>query len=112
MEFYHNPRCQKSRQALALLEEQSVDLEVRKYLEQPPTKKELMDLISKLGCKPEALLRKNEAIFKSNYKGKNFSDEEWIDIMVEHPKLIERPIFIYGDRAVVGRPPEKVLTLL
>lgn len=112
MKIYHNPRCRKSREALNLLQEQGVEPTIVEYLNTPLSKSELSDVISKLGIRPEELLRKGEAIFKSDFKGKDLSDEEWIDAMIEHPKLMERPIVVSGSKAVVGRPPEKVLELL
>ena len=81
------------------------------YLNTPPTFEELKQLIDLLGISPEQLLRKGEAIFKEQYKGKSFSDDEWIEIMIKNPKLIERPIVVDGEKAVLGRPPENVLSL-
>jgi|SRR5699024_6105648 len=112
MEIYHNPRCQKSREALAILEESGREFTIRKYLEDPLTEQELGDLISKLGIKPLELIRDNEKIFKEKYKGDKLTDEEWIRVMVENPRLIQRPIVVSGDRAVIGRPPENVRSLL
>ena len=110
--IYHNPRCSKSRQALKLLEEQGSDIEVIRYLDDKPDKKKLRILLKKLGLSAEELIRKNEQIYKTNYKGKELSEAAWIEAMVTYPKLIERPIVIKGDKAVVGRPPENVLKLL
>lgn len=112
MKIYHNPRCSKSRQALAILEEKGHSPEIIEYLKTPPTTDELKSVIDLLGIKPEELLRKGEAIFKENYKEKSLTDSEWIDAMIAHPKLIERPIFINGNNAIVGRPPEKVLEIV
>jgi arsenate reductase len=112
MEIFHNPRCSKSRNALGILQDKSVDVEVIKYLDTPPSYEELVSIISKLGISPFELIRKTESIYKENFKGKELTDEEWIKAMVEYPKLIERPIFINGDKAVIGRPPENVLTIL
>lgn len=112
MKIYHNPRCSKSRSALQLLEEKGVEVEVVKYLENTPTKAELKELLRKLDMKAEQIVRKGEADYKENFKGKTLSDDEWITAFIEYPKLIERPIFIKGDKAVVGRPPENVLDLL
>lgn len=110
--LYHNPRCSKSRQALHLLEDKGETIEVIKYLENPPTRQELKQVIELLGIKPIDLVRTQEPEWKDNYKGKNLSDKEIIDAMVQHPKLIERPIAIKDTHAVVGRPPEKVLDIL
>jgi arsenate reductase (glutaredoxin) len=112
MEIYHNPRCSKSRQTLQLLQEKGVSPEIVEYLNEVPTVEELKAIISKLGIRPEQLLRKGEAIFKEKYKGKTLSDDEWIQAMIENPKLIERPIVIKGNKAVLGRPPENVLELI
>ena len=112
MKIYHNPRCRKSRETLAILESKGVEAEVVLYLENTPTKAELKKVVKMLGISPQQLLRKGEAIFKEQYKGKTLSDDEWLEAMVAHPKLIERPIVVKGNRAVIGRPPESVLELL
>ena len=112
MEVYHNPRCRKSREAVQLLEERGISFEIVEYLKEVPTENELTTLIIKLGIKPEKLLRKGEADYKENFKGKELTDSEWIQAMIKYPKLIERPIVVKGDKAVVGRPLEKVLELL
>lgn len=112
MKIYHNPRCRKSRETLQLIQDAGIEPEVVEYLKTPPGKKELRDLISMLGIKPEQLIRKQEKEFKENYKGKVLSDSEWIDAMVEHPKLMERPIVVEGKKAILGRPPENVKELL
>lgn len=110
--LYHNPRCSKSRQALNLLEEEGETIEVVRYLENPPSHQELMQVIELLGIKPIELVRTQETVWKENYKGKKLSDEQIVDAMIENPKLIERPIAIKGTHAVIGRPPEKVLDIL
>ena len=112
MIIYHNPRCRKSRETLKLLQEKGVDPEIRLYLNNSPNKKELREVLKKLGISAESLVRKQESIFKENYKGKEMSEEDFIDAMVKYPKLIERPIVIKGDKAVLGRPPENVDKLL
>ena len=112
MKIYHNPRCSKSRQTLELINNAGKDVEIIKYLENIPTKAELKEIIAQLGITPIQLIRKNEAIWKEQYKGKTLSDDEIITAMVEHPKLIERPIVIKDNKAVLGRPPENVLDLL
>ena len=94
------------------LEKSGKDFEVIHYLETPPSKAELKEIISKLGIKPLELIRKGEKIFAENYKGKNLSDEKWIDAMIAHPILIERPIIISGDQAVIARPTEKIKEIL
>ena len=111
MEIYHNPRCTKSRQALQLLQDKGANFEVREYLKESLTFDELSSLIKKLNISPEQLLRKNEAIYKENFKGKTLSSDEWIQAMIDYPKLMERPIVVKGNNAVVGRPTERVLEL-
>lgn len=111
--IYHNPRCSKSRQTLALLEENQVTPEVVLYLETPPNADTLKDLLGKLGIGARELLRKGEDAYKeNNLKDASLSDEDLINAMVAHPKLIERPIVVKGDKAVLGRPPENVLALI
>lgn len=110
--IYHNPRCSKSRQTLQLLESKTDDFKIVKYLENTPSEKELSEIIDKLGISPIELVRKNEAIWKEEFKGKDMSDKELISAMITHPKLIERPIVIKGKNAIIGRPPEKVLALI
>jgi len=111
--IYHNPRCSKSRQTLALLEENGVEPQVRKYLEDAPSAEELTNVLSQLGITARDLLRKKEAEFKENgLDDSSLSDEQIIKVMTEVPKLIERPIVIKGDQARIGRPPESVLEIL
>ncbi len=110
--IYHNNRCSKSRQTLELLQNNNQEIEVIEYLKETPTAAELKDVLQKLGMKPEQLIRKGEAVYKEQFAGKSLSDDEWIQAMVENPVLIERPIVVKGDKAVIGRPPENVLSLL
>jgi arsenate reductase len=112
MKIYHNPRCRKSRETLALIEESGIEPEVIRYLDTPPSKEELAELVALLGISPKDLIRKGEAIYKEQFKGKELSDQEWLEAMVKHPKLIERPIVVEGGKAVLGRPPENVKELL
>jgi len=113
MKIYHNPRCSKSRQTLAILEENGVDFETVLYLDNPPSQKELKSLIAQLGISPRELLRKGEDAYKAlNLKDSSHSDAGLIKAMVENPKLIERPIVSNGQKAVLGRPPENVNALL
>lgn len=111
MKIYHNPRCRKSRETLAILKEKGADFEVVEYLKNTPTKDELKMVLSLLQVKPIDIIRKGESIFKEQFKGKDFSDEEWLNILIENPKLIERPIVITEKQAVIGRPPENVNVL-
>lgn len=108
IKIYHNSRCKKSHEALALLEESDENFEVINYLENTPSKGELQKVIKALGISPQDLVRKNESIWKENYKGKSLTDEEVILAMLQHPKLIERPIVINGNKAVIGRPKELI----
>ncbi len=112
MKIYHNPRCRKSRESLNLLNEREIKPEIVEYLKDNPSFDELRSIVAKLGIKSFELIRKGEQVFKENYKGKDLTDDEWIQAMVDNPILIERPIVVKGDRAVIGRPPEKVLTLI
>lgn len=108
----HNPRCSKSRAGLALLEEKGAEFEVCKYLDEALTPDELTTILVKLNKRPLDLIRRNEKIFKEEFADKELSDEEWILAMLEYPQLIERPIVINGDKAVVGRPTEAIETIL
>jgi len=111
--IYHNPRCSKSRQTLALLEERGIDPEIILYLETPPSAETLSGILQKLGITPRQLLRKGEDAYKeNNLSDTSLSDKQLIDAMVAHPKLIERPIVINGSKAALGRPPEQVLDIL
>lgn len=111
MKIYHNPRCSKSRQTLAIIEEHGQPVEIIKYLEEVPSIATLKNIITLLQIKPIELVRKNEAIWKEQFKGKELTDDEIICAMHEYPKLIERPIVIKGNDAIIGRPPESVKTL-
>lgn len=110
--IYHNNRCSKSRAACQLIADKGVDAEIVDYLKTPPSRDELRELLRKLGMKSAELVRRGESVFKEQYAGRSLSDEEWLDALVAHPILIERPIAVRGDRAVLGRPPEKILDLL
>lgn len=112
MELYHNPRCSTSRASLALLNENGLLPEIHEYLKAVPTTEELRALIAMLGIPPHELIRQNEDIYKEKFKGKKLNDEKWIQAMEKYPILIQRPIFIHNGKAVIGRPPERVLELL
>ena len=112
VEIYHNPRCSKSRQTLEILENEKQEIQIIKYLETPPTFDQLQSIIKLLGIKPIELVRKGEAIWKEKFRGKSLSEKELISAMIENPKLIERPIVINGKKAVIGRPPSKVLGIV
>jgi arsenate reductase len=109
--IWHNPRCGKSRAALALLRERGVEPQIVEYLKTPPSAAELRAVLRKLGMKPEQLLRKGEDAYRA-LAGKALTEAQWLEAMVRDPILIERPIVIKGERARLGRPPEEVLELL
>lgn len=108
IQIYHNPRCGKSRNCVAYISDKKLDASIIKYLETPPTEKELKDLLQKLNLKPIQLVRTKESIWIENYKNKSLTDEAIIQAIVTHPILIERPIVIKGDKAIIGRIPEEV----
>lgn len=111
--IYHNPRCSKSRQTLALLTQQKVEPNIVKYLETPPSEETLRDILKKLGMKPRELMRKGEKEYKElGLDDASLTDDQLIRAMVEHPRLIERPIVLKDDKAALGRPPEQVLDIL
>lgn len=112
IKIYHNPRCSKSRQGLEILENSGKEFEIVKYLDNTPSEKELKEVINLLGISPIDLVRKNEKIWKDEYKGKELSDSDIVKAMIENPKLIERPIVINGDKAAVGRPPEIIKEII
>lgn len=112
MKIYHNPRCSKSRQGLAILQDAQVEPEIINYIKNPISFEELSDILHKLAIPAIDLVRKNEAVWKENFKNKELSENEVIEAMVTFPKLIERPIVINGEVAVIGRPPEKIKELL
>jgi arsenate reductase len=112
IKIYHNNRCSKSRKGVQLLEESGKEFEIIKYLENIPTQEELTNIISLLNIPPIELVRKNEKDWKENFKGKELNDMEIIAAMVEFPKLIERPIVINNDKAVIGRPTEAIKNII
>ena len=111
--IYHNPRCSKSRQTLELLKTEGIDPEIIEYLNTPPDKATLKEILKLLGLAPRDLMRKNESIYKEGrLDDDNLSDDELIDAMIETPILIERPIVLANGKAMIGRPPESVLEIL
>jgi arsenate reductase len=112
IKIYHNPRCRKSREGLQLLKESKQEFKIIEYLKEAPSFDELKSIINLLGITPLELIRKNESIWKKNYKGKELTNDEVIRAMTEHPKLIERPIVINKEKAVIGRPPENIEYIL
>jgi arsenate reductase len=110
--IYHNPRCSKSRAALALLEEHGLKPRIIEYLKAAPSAAELRELVRRLGIKAEELVRKGEDVYKTKYAGKTMTEAQWIEAMAKDPILIERPIVMKGEQGVIGRPPENVKQLL
>jgi arsenate reductase len=112
MIIFYNPECSKCQAALDILNQNSCAVEIRNYLQIPPTVEELKALMNLLNCKPLDIVRKKETLFVENYEGKVLNDEEVFALLAEHPVLIERPIVIDGQRAVIGRPPELVIDFI
>ncbi|MDA8850741.1 arsenate reductase (glutaredoxin) [Flavobacteriaceae bacterium] len=110
--IYHNPRCRKSREAVQHLEEHNINFEVVKYLEDKLNEKELSDILAKVGKKPSEILRKNETLWKTEFKNKNLEEREILTVLVKYPKLIERPIVIFNDTGVIARPLENLIAFL
>ncbi len=110
--IYHNPRCRKSRETLQLLEEKGEQPKIILYLDDTPSEAELKEILKMLGISPIALVRKNESIWKEQFKNKDLTDAEIITAMTQNPKLIERPIVVKNGRAVLGRPPSNVEDIL
>lgn len=111
--IYHNPHCSKSRQALEILEDKGIKPIIRLYLQEVPTSEELRNILKKLDLKPRSLMRTKEDEYRVNHlDDENLSDEQLINAMIRYPKLIERPIVLANEKAVIGRPPENVLDIL
>ena len=108
MKIYHNNRCKKSRAGLQYLQEKTSDFEIVEYLKNELSVAELTDIFKKLGKKPEEMIRKQEKVFKDEFKGKSFSDAEWIKNIADNPKLLNRPIIVKGEKAVWGDPVENI----
>ncbi len=109
--IYHNPRCKKSRAGMQFLQSKTDDFKIVEYLKNPLTEAELKDILMRLNKKPQEMIRTQEAVYKQNFKGKNFTDDEWVKIMIEYPKLIKRPIVVNGSKAVWGDPVEEIEAL-
>lgn len=112
MKIYHNPRCRKSRETLNIIQNHGIEPEVVLYLETPPSRKEIRDVLVKLDIKAEDLVRKEEKLYKDEYRDRELTEEEWIEVLAENPKLIQRPVVVNGKKAIIGRPPESVHVLL
>lgn len=111
LKILHNPRCSKSRETLGLINDSGNDVEIIEYLKNIPSAEDIKLILAKLNMSAKEIIRTTEAVYKEKYKGLNLNEEEWIDAMVENPKLIQRPIVIKGNKAVIGRPPENVKEL-
>ena len=112
LKIYHNGECSKCKGALELIQAKGIDYEMRYYLYEPPSVEELTDLLAKLKLPASALIRQSEPLFIENYEGKDFAEDEWIKILIENPILMQRPVVVNGDKAIIARPPEKVFEVL
>ncbi len=112
IKIYHNPRCRKSREGLEVLQNLTSDFEVIKYMDEPLTYLQILELLKKLGIKPIELVRSSEKIWKKEYQNKDMTDEQIVQAMENYPQFIERPIVLKEDKAVIGRPPATIVTLL
>lgn len=112
MKIYHNPRCRKSREGLEYLKSKNTDFELVEYLKEGLNKEMLEEILLKTNQEPQDLIRTQEELYKKELKGKNFTREEWIQILIENPKLLHRPIVVAKHKAVLARPPEKIDDLL
>lgn len=112
LKIYHNTRCSKSRDVCTILEKKKVKTEIVEYLKTPPTPTEIKELLKMLGMKAVDLVRKKEPLFLEKYEGKKLTEAQWIKAMAQNPILIERPIIVKGKKAIIGRPPEKVLEFI
>jgi arsenate reductase len=112
MHYYHNPRCKKSREGLQLLEEKGLQPEVILYMTEPLSPMDLEDILVKLSIDAEDLIRSKEAVWKEEFKDKELSEDELVLAMIEYPQLMERPILVNGDKAVIGRPTENLLEII
>ncbi len=110
--IYHNPKCRKSREGLQYLHDRGLECTVIEYLKTPFTREQFKDLLMKLNMRPGEIVRTQEDEFKEKLKGKNFTDEEWITILLENPKLIQRPLVVRDHKAVLGQPVEEIDRLL
>ncbi|AQX07570.1 arsenate reductase (glutaredoxin) [Elizabethkingia ursingii] len=112
IQILHNSRCSKSREALQYLEDQKIDFELINIIQNPLNKEEVTSVLQKLGIKAEDLVRKSDALFKEKYAGQELNEEGWINVLVDNPTLIQRPIVVKDNKAVIGRPLENVIDFL
>ncbi len=110
--IYHNPRCIKSREGLRIIREAGYEPEIIDYLKNPPAATELKDMLNKMGKRPEEIVRKGEEIFKKEFKGRELTDDEWIEALIANPKMIERPIVVNGNKVAIGRPPSAIYSII
>lgn len=112
IQIYHNPSCRKSRECLTILQEKNIEYEVNLYLKDPLKKKDLIQILQLLNIPAAELIRKEEKIFKTQYKQQSMNEMDYIQAMLDHPRLIQRPIIIHKDKAIIGRPPSKLIDFL
>ena len=112
LKIYHNSRCRKSRAGLEYLSNKTDDYEIVEYLKNPLKEEELRDILMKLNKKPSEIIRTQEEVYKKELKGRHFTDDEWIKILLENPRLIQRPIVVGKYKAVIAQPPEVMDTLI
>ena len=112
IKIYHNPKCKKSREGLKYLQEKGIDIEIVNYIKEGITEQELSEIVMKLNIKPANIVRTQEELYRKELKGRNFTDREWIKILSENPRLIERPIVMAKHKAVIAQPPDKADELL
>lgn len=112
MKIYHNPNCSKSNCALDLIKHQGIETEIIDYVKNPPSKAELIHILKLLDKSPKEIIRQNEQYYKENLEGKDFNEEEWLEILLQNPILIERPIVLHNGKAVIARPAEKIMELI
>lgn len=110
--IYHNARCSKSREACSILHENNIAFDMIEYLKNPLNQKEIKEILVKLNLKPQELIRKKEPLFIEKFASKEFTETQWIKILAENPILIERPILVKGNKAIIGRPVEKIKDIL
>jgi arsenate reductase len=110
--IYHNGECSKCKETTALLQDKGYEIAYRFYLFEPPTEEELKEVLNKLQINPSALVRKTEPLYIEEYEGKTLTEEQWLQVLLQHPVLMQRPVVINGNRAIIARPPEKVLEIL
>jgi arsenate reductase len=112
IKIYHNGECSKCRGALEIMQEKNIPYEARWYMAEPLSRNELKDILQKLRLKAFDLVRQNEELYQSRFTGKNFTEDEWIDILITNPSLMQRPIVVNGSKAIIARPPEKLFEVL